>query len=371
MYILTIVGARPQFIKAAVVSRAIEARNNSTENFIREEIVHTGQHYDENMSAVFFKQLSLKEPAYNLEISNLDHGAMTGRMIEKLESLYIDKKPDAVVVYGDTNSTLAAAIAASKMHIPIVHIEAGLRSRNLSMPEEVNRILTDRVSNYLYCPSETAVSNLTKEGFPYNATNGHRQSIDFVGDVMYDAVLYYKKHTEDMPLPVDVDIDEKYILCTIHRAENTDDIDKLMSIVEALVVLSKNHRIILPLHPRTKVKLGNTNLLKNILVVDPLPYLELQKLMQTSEIIITDSGGMQKEALFHDVPCITIREETEWVETIECGMNILVGSDKEKLIAAVDYFLMDQNRDSTTDKSMYGEGNASELIVSNLIAALT
>lgn len=363
--IVTILGARPQFIKAATVSRAIVEHNQKKNDCpLQEIIVHTGQHFDANMSDVFFNQLDIPKPAYQLNISSLSHGAMTGRMLENIESLLIQEKPDWVMVYGDTNSTLAGALAAAKLHIPIAHVEAGLRSHNLAMPEEVNRILTDRVSDYLFCPTKTSVENLNKEGFPFSTSQRKKQIIKNVGDVMYDAVLYYQNRAKESIALSDWRVEDKsYALCTLHRQENTDNPVRLENILKALREISTSIcQVLLPLHPRTRKKidvLGGAKWLNGVVVLDPIGYLEMQRLQMSAKMILTDSGGIQKEAFFHQVPCITLRDETEWVETVEEGWNVLTGSSYEKIIEAASSLTGEKKEYN----SVYGVGNASNIIV--------
>nr|WP_197713235.1 UDP-N-acetylglucosamine 2-epimerase (non-hydrolyzing) [Polynucleobacter necessarius] len=357
--IITVVGARPQFIKAAAVSRAISSHFSDK---IEEKIIHTGQHFDENMSQVFFDELGVPKPHYNLAISGGSHGAMTGRMLEGIEQVLLNEKPDWLLIYGDTNSTLAGALAAAKLHIPIAHVEAGLRSFNMRMPEEINRIVSDRISTLLFCPTETAVQNLKAEGITRGAIN--------VGDVMYDVALYYKNRgvqssniLERLNL-----LGKNFILATCHRAENTDDIIRLTNIIEALAQLAKSKPVVLPLHPRTKKLLadfGMENKLGSILCVDPLPFLDMVALEQSAKIIMTDSGSVQKEAFFYGVPCITMREETEWVETVDLGWNILVGASKEKILEAENSFLNEDLK--KTIILPYGNGDASIGIIKNLL----
>lgn len=371
MKILTILGARPQFIKAATVSRAIRAHNAAMQASgqgqpIEEIIVHTGQHFDANMSDVFFEQLDIPPPHYNLAIANLNHGAMTGRMLEAIEGRILDERPDWVLVYGDTNSTLAGALAAAKHQVPVAHVEAGLRSHNPNMPEEINRILTDRISTLLLCPTQTAVENLQREGFPFPAPGKVQQRIENVGDVMYDAVLYYRDLArERISLDTWGLTDKGYALCTLHRQENTDDPSRLRSIFIALREIARETRVIIPLHPRTRHRLQHDNALDcldGMTVMEPLPYLELQRLQMSARLILTDSGGMQKEAYFHGVPCITLREETEWVETVEAGWNRLVGAHASSIVAAY----RNANKPSTTVASFYGEGWAAFAMLQKL-----
>ncbi|MDO9582835.1 MAG: UDP-N-acetylglucosamine 2-epimerase (non-hydrolyzing) [Desulfomicrobium sp.] len=329
MKLLTVIGARPQFIKASAVSRAIQAENARSER-LHEVIVHTGQHFDANMSKVFFEELSIPEPGYHLGIASLGHGAMTGRMLESIESVVLKEKPDVMLVYGDTNSTLAGALAAAKLHVPMAHVEAGLRSFNKRMPEEVNRILTDHVSDLLFCPTQTAVDNLVNEGI----TGG----VHLVGDVMYDVTLHYRDLAAELHSLEKWEVTEKgYALCTVHRAENTDDATRLQGILGALRDIAVEIPVILPLHPRTRKiidGMGQPEALRGLTVLEPLSYLEMLRLEMSARIILTDSGGVQKEAFFHRVPCITLRDETEWVETVEMGWNVLVGADREAIIGA-------------------------------------
>ena len=334
MKILTILGARPQFIKAGSVSREIR-RQKEEGRSIEEVIVHTGQHYDANMSDIFFDEMQIPKPNYFLGIGGKSHGAMTGQMIEKIEEVALKVNPDWIMVYGDTNSTLAGAIVASKLHIKLAHIEAGLRSFNMKMPEEVNRILTDRVSTILFCPTDRAMKNLKAEGFEVEEegrsekTEGRNSCfgrVVKVGDVMQDGAMFYKNISTKLSTfnlqP------SNFILCTIHRAENTDDETRLRSIFEALNEIAKEKQIILPLHPRTKKLLPSTLILHpNIKLIDPVGYLEMVWLIDNCDLVMTDSGGLQKEAYFFEKQCITLRDETEWVELVECGANRLVGAD--------------------------------------------
>ena len=363
--ILTILGARPQFIKAATVSRAIQARDD-----IEEIIVHTGQHFDANMSEVFFEQLDIPKPHHNLGIASLGHGAMTGRMLEHIEALIQQEQPDWVLVYGDTNSTLAGALAASKLQVPVAHVEAGLRSYNPAMPEEINRVLTDRISTLLLCPTETAVNNLSREGYPFRATTRNasqqKQRIEKIGDVMYDAVFYYRESAKAQGSMETFQLQEKaYALCTLHRQENTDDTKRLNSILSALRSIAQDQPVVLPLHPRTKAKLvqeNNHDALKGLTILDPLPYLEMQRLQMGAQLILTDSGGMQKEAYFHQVPCITLRDDTEWVETVEAGWNKLVGANENAIIQAA----RNAKAPTTNQTALYGDGHAAEKVISML-----
>lgn len=326
MKIVTIVGARPQFIKAAAVSREISKHPE-----IKEIIVHTGQHFDANMSDIFFDEMQIPHPHYNLEVHSVGHGAMTGRMLEKLEDVLIKEKPDYVLVYGDTNSTLAGALAAKKLHISVVHVEAGLRSFNMRMPEEVNRILTDRISDILSCPTENAVKNLKKEGFEqFNCTVAN------TGDVMQDAALFYSTFSaERSSIIKEKGLEGKeFALCTIHRAENTDDSARLNSIIDALNEISRQIPIIVPLHPRTNKIIASYQRTVHFQPIKPVGYFDMLELLKHTKVVITDSGGLQKEAYFFKKPCITLRDETEWIELVETGTNILAGAVASDIIAA-------------------------------------
>jgi len=350
MKIVTILGARPQFIKAGSVSREIVKHEN-----IEEVIVHTGQHYDANMSDIFFDEMKIPKPNYFLGIGGKSHGAMTGQMIEKIEEVLLKEKPDWVMVYGDTNSTLAGAIVASKLHIKLAHIEAGLRSFNMKMPEEVNRILTDRVSQILFCPTTTAIKNLQDEGF-----ENFDISIVNAGDVMQDGAIFYKSLAKKPKCETSKD----YILCTIHRAENTDDVSRLKGIFDALNTIAKEKQIILPLHPRTKKILLELSVdISKLTIIDPVGYLEMVWLIDNCALIMTDSGGLQKEAYFFEKQCITLRDETEWVELVENGFNTLVGADKEKILTA----FKGTNSFRAKELNLYGEGKASSKIIKSLI----
>lgn len=359
MKIITIVGARPQFVKAAVVSRAIEEFNAKSGNGnIEELIVHTGQHFDENMSSVFFDQMNIPKPHYNLDINSLSHGAMTGKMLEKIEAVLLEEKPDWVLVYGDTNSTIAGALAAKKLHIKVAHVEAGLRSFNMQMPEEINRILTDRISDVLFCPTQTAIDNLKNEGY-----DGIDVKQVLCGDVMYDAALFY---TERANRPETVNEDGGFVLSTIHRQENTDDKGKLSAIFEALKTIAQDQKVILPLHPRTIKKLENFGIVpdSNIQILEPVGYFEMIWLLSNCTCVITDSGGLQKEAFFFKKPCITAREETEWVELIHNKVNFLTGSDKDKIL---DTFRYIKEAQIDFNMNLYGQGDTGHRIVRELV----
>jgi UDP-GlcNAc3NAcA epimerase len=354
MKIITIIGARPQFIKAAVVSRVIAQKSA-----IEEIIIHTGQHFDSNMSDVFFDELEIPKPHYNLNINGLGHGAMTGQMMEKIEEVLIAEKPDWVLVYGDTNSTIAGALAARKLHIRVAHVEAGLRSFNMNMPEEINRILTDRISDILFCPTETAVRNLEKEGYKFI-----NSMIVNSGDVMQDAAIFYAGKAKKPA----IEISCPFIVCTVHRAENTDDYNRLKSIFDALETISNQMPVVLPLHPRTKKKLEVLKydfLHSKIRFIDPVGYLEMVWLLKNCELVMTDSGGLQKEACFFEKYCVTLRDETEWIELVDNQFNILAGSDKKTIINSAT-LLLNKNKKGF-DSKLYGNGDAGKKIVNTII----
>lgn len=355
MKIATIVGARPQFIKAAVVSRAL--RETGT---FDELIIHTGQHYDQNMSAVFFKELDMPRPQYNLRVGSCRHGQQTGRMLEAIERVFLKERPEWCIVYGDTNSTLAGALAAAKMHIPVAHVEAGLRSFDHRMPEEINRILTDHSSDLLFAPTREASRNLEREGIP-------RSRIHVVGDVMYDAALYYGRRAEEQSLLIrQLGLSSKqYILATLHRAENTDDLQRLHVIVKGLTAIAREFPVVLPVHPRTRKVLTESGFLGEIApyirLVEPLGYLDMMMLEKHAKLIATDSGGVQKEAFFHGVPCVTFRGSTEWVELLELGWNRLAPPVN---VAVIESGLRDALRSSPDcGANPYGDGHAAEHIV--------
>lgn len=360
MKIVTVIGARPQFVKAAVVSRAIAKFNNENKDkIINEVIVHTGQHYDTNMSDVFFKEMQIPQPNYHLGIGGSSHGAMTGRMLEEIEKVLLIEKPDMVLVYGDTNSTLAGALAAAKLHIPVAHVEAGLRSFNMEMPEEVNRILTDRVSKWLLCPTETAMQNLENEGLAsWAGANAHN-----VGDVMYDATLFYREiavPSDEVKKLIDIN-NEGFYLATVHRAENTDNELRLADIFKALKEISNTTPVIIPLHPRTKKLLMKNKIkLGNITCIDPVGYFDMITLLAECKGVFTDSGGVQKEAYFFNKACITLRDETEWIELVQHGFNKLAGADYDKILELERDFMGTKIKD---DVSLYGHGRAGEKIV--------
>ncbi|MES2691524.1 MAG: UDP-N-acetylglucosamine 2-epimerase (non-hydrolyzing) [Bacteroidota bacterium] len=325
MKILTIIGARPQFVKAAALSR--EIKKHST---LLEIIVHTGQHFDANMSDVFFEEMEIPRPDYNLNINGLSHGAMTGQMLEQLEKVMMQEKPDVVLVYGDTNSTIAGALAAKKLHIKVAHVEAGLRSFNMQMPEEINRILTDRISNWLFCPTDTAINNLQKEGYENIPC-----TIIKTGDVMEDAALYYAERAKERSGIIQtLDLSEKqFILSTIHRAENTDVAGNLENIIDALNELAKTYPVIVPIHPRTKKIIADRGYKTDFTIIDPVGYFDMIMLLQNCSLVITDSGGLQKESFFFNKLCITTREQTEWVELVENGYNFIAGTDRQKIVS--------------------------------------
>ncbi|KPV96747.1 UDP-2,3-diacetamido-2,3-dideoxy-D-glucuronate 2-epimerase [Pseudoalteromonas sp. P1-9] len=354
--VVTVIGARPQFVKAAVVSKALK-----NTNCIDEVIVHTGQHFDANMSDVFFEQMEIPKPHYSLDINSGGHGDMTGKMLIEIEKVLLKEQPDWLLIYGDTNSTLAGALAASKLHVKVAHVEAGLRSFNMKMPEEVNRILSDRVSSLLLCPTETAKLNLLNEGYENIDT-----CIDVCGDVMYDAALYYsQKESDSVEVNALLDKGTPFVLVTIHRAENTDDKIRLENIFSALESIHQNVEVVLPLHPRTRNKLAQIDLKPNITFVEPLGYIEMLKLLRHCELVISDSGGLQKEAFFFDKYCITARDETEWVELVNANVNFLVGANKELLL---DKYKEVKNLAFPKDvEKFYGLGDASEKIAQMLL----
>lgn len=354
MKIITIVGARPQFVKAAALSREFEKHAS-----IEEIIIHTGQHFDDNMSEVFFREMEIPKPKYNLNINSVGHGAMTGRMLEAIEKILLDEKPDLLLVYGDTNSTIAGALAAKKLHIQVAHVEAGLRSFNMDMPEEVNRILTDRISDYLFCPTQTAVDNLLKEGYENIDT-----TIIKSGDVMQDAAEYYSLTSAEKATVANKITYNKFILCTLHRAENTDNKENLTGIINALNTINKTIPVVLPLHPRTKGKIADLGLKMEFNTIAPVGYFDMIELLKKCTLVMTDSGGLQKEAFFFKKNCVTMREQTEWVELVENKVNVLVGSDTQKIIQGVEQMLQNQ-ADFTID--LYGSGKACENIVLQLI----
>lgn len=352
--ILTIVGARPQFVKAAALSRALKKQG------IKEVLVHTGQHFDENMAEIFFREMEIPEPKYNLGINSLSHGAMTGRMLEEIEKVLLVEKPSVVVVFGDTNSTIAGALAASKLHIPVAHVEAGLRSFNRRMPEEVNRILTDRISDFLFCPTETAVKNLHNEAF----TNFNCK-VENIGDVMYDVALYYSRTSENKSTIIrDLNLNNKpFILATLHRQENTDDLNRLNAIIEAFNNLANKFRIVLPIHPRTRNIIERENIKLAFEPIQPVGYFDMIELLKNCSMVVSDSGGLQKEAFFFNKHCLVTRDETEWTELVDLNYNFMVGANREKIEQKA--LEIANNRGNFNEKP-YGEGNAAEKIASYL-----
>ena len=378
--IITVIGARPQIIKAAAISRAI--KNNFSDKIL-EVIVHTGQHYDENMSQIFFEELEIPFPNFNLNVGSGSHGEQTAKMLEGLENIYMQEKPDAVIVYGDTNSTIAGALAASKIHIPVIHIEAGLRSFNKAMPEEINRIACDHMSTLLFTPSETGHRNLLNEGIKNDqkeAASIDNPKIYLCGDIMYDNSLYFSAMSEqksEILKELEITTDE-FILCTIHRDTNTDDTANLNAIFRALLRIQKtsNLKIVLPLHPRTKEKLNShldENLLteinqnKNFKIIPPTGFLDIISLEKNARLIITDSGGLQKEAFFFQKPCVILREQTEWIEIVENGNALIAGANELKIISSVETLI---KRTDFTYPNLYGDGNAANFICKKITEEL-
>ena len=350
--IITIVGARPQFVKAATLSRQFQIAG------IDEKIVHTGQHFDANMSEVFFREMEIPKPAYQLDIHGVSHGAMTGRMLEGIEKILLNEKPDGVLVYGDTNSTLAGALAASKLHIPVVHVEAGLRSFNMAMPEEINRILTDRISTALFCPTDTAIRNLKNEGFDNMPVQIFKN-----GDVMQDAAMYYAGKAQLKSDILQKTRLRKFILGTIHRQENTDNPENLKNIIAGLTEINKEIPVVVPMHPRTRNILAQTYKLPDFTIIEPVGYFDMIMLLKSCDMVITDSGGVQKEAYFFGKHCITLREQTEWTELVENGFNILTGSNTQKLKEAYEFF---KTKTSDFSIDLYGNGKAAEKAVEEI-----
>jgi UDP-GlcNAc3NAcA epimerase len=356
--IATVVGARPQFIKAAAISREIAHHPE-----IREVMVHTGQHFDDNMSKIFFDEMQIPSPDYCLGINSTTHGAMTGRMLEKIEEVMLVEKPDLALVYGDTNSTLAGALAAKKIHIRVAHVEAGLRSFNMRMPEEINRILTDRISDLLFCPTDVAVRNLRREGFDHLPCTYLK-----TGDVMRDAALYYSDiAARSSHILARLALEgREFVLCTVHRAENTDDPARLRAIMAALSEIARDVIVVMPVHPRTSKILEEQGITHEVRVLDPVGYFDMLELIKHSRMILTDSGGLQKEAFFFAKPCLTLREETEWLELVDNGFNRLVGADTEAIVAG---FRATRHIRLDFSKNLYGCGNASKAIVSAFLGA--
>lgn len=363
--IVTVIGNRPKFIKATVISRAIRLHNNNHEGHrIQEILVHTGQHYDVNMSEIFFKEMRIPEPDYNLGICNCSHGAMTGRMLEQIEAILLKEKPHVVMVYGDTNSTLAGGLAAAKLHYPVAHVEAGLRSFNMSMPEEINRVLTDHVARFLFCPTDTAIKNLSVEGIlQKNALSSDSPVIVKTGDVMYDAALFYAKVAKPTKKTEQLlkNLHDKYYLATVHRAENTDNLNRLRNIVEAFSLISISTPVVLPLHPRTN-KIIEENGLRTtgIKIIEPVGYFDMLILLEKSKAVFTDSGGLQKEAYFFQKPCKILRDETEWVELVKHGFSELVDADKDAIVNAEKNIGI---RNNEYNKELFGDGDAGDKII--------
>lgn len=364
MKLITVVGARPQFIKAATVSRAIAEHNRkSPSTKTVERIIHTGQHYDDNMSKVFFDELAIPRPDYNLGVGSGSHGEQTGKMLERIEHVLINERPDCVLVYGDTNSTLAGALASAKIHISVAHVEAGLRSFNRRMPEETNRVTTDHLADLLFCPTKTAVTNLSNEGIS--------TGVYLVGDVMYDCMLYFENKARSIEHRV---LDrfalrpKEYYLATIHRAESTNDSKCLRGLLAALRAISKRERpVLLPLHPRTRKAIteAHLSLQDGIRFLPPVSYAEMLVLEKNARVILTDSGGVQKEAYWHQVPCVTLRDETEWVETVELGWNNLAGVCVDSILEIVKR--IEEGCVPAKHEPVYGEGHAADLICAVLM----
>lgn len=370
--LLTIIGARPQIIKAAAISRAVK---NMFADQVEEHILHTGQHYDTNMSEVFFRELGIPEPEYNLHVGSGSHGMQTARIIEGIETVLTDTHYDGVVVYGDTNSTLAAAVAASKIHVPVFHIEAGLRSFNMAMPEEINRIVCDQLSSVLFTPTQTGLKNLEEEGFlgtksRIRFADGRRQKVVLSGDVMYDNSVFFSSMAD-----IQSDIIERlglryrrFVLATIHRPANTDIPDNLKSILHALSDIAEQHQtdVVLPLHPRTRKKIADFGLeIDNLRlkVIEPASFFEIIRLEKNAAIVMTDSGGVQKEAFFYGTPCVILRPETEWVEIVDAGAGMLADADYQRIIEAYNQLVMRE----VYFPPLFGDGHASEKILGEII----
>jgi len=351
MKIVTVVGARPQFIKSSSLSRVFKKKK------INDIIIHTGQHYDANMSDVFFEELDLPHPGYNLNISHQNHGAMTGKMIQGIEEIMLKEKPEWLIVYGDTNSTLAGVLAASKLNIKIVHIEAGLRSYNMNMPEEINRIVADRLSTKLFCPTDLAVENLKKEGF-----EEFQCEIYNYGDVMFDNAIYFEKFSKK---PKE-NIPKEFLLCTLHRAENTNSKNKLIKIISSLENIAKDIPIVIPVHPRLKFLMLQYNIyFKYIKNIEPVSFLEMIFLLKNSKGVITDSGGLQKESFFFKKMCVTLRAETEWIELVNNGANYLLNPEEEDIDKKI--IKIFERKIPFPEIQIYGDGNSGNKIVNELI----
>jgi UDP-GlcNAc3NAcA epimerase len=356
--IATIVGARPQFVKASAVSRVLRSRSD-----VREVLIHTGQHYDRNMSHVFFEEMDIPQPDYDLQVHSLSHGAMTGRMLERIEQVLLSEMPEYVLIYGDTNSTLAGALAAAKLRIPVAHVEAGLRSHNMDMPEEINRIVADRMSRVLFCPTKHAVENLRREGFETFGCKIVRS-----GDVMQDAALYYAKGSgERSSIIRDLGLDGRgFALCTVHRAENTDDLGRLTAIMEAMVVIHRDQEVVFPVHPRTRSRLTEAGIEPAVHMIDPVGYFDIIELLKHCALVLTDSGGLQKEAFFFGKHCVSMRDETEWVELVEGGYNCIAHTTTDGILKAYHEMLA---KESDFGVDIYGRGRAADCIVDTLVAA--
>lgn len=365
MKIVTIIGARPQIIKAAALSRAIKSHYAER---IQEIIVHTGQHYDDNMSQVFFDELGIPHPDYNLHVGSATHGVQTAKMIEGIEKILLDEKPDAIVLYGDTNSTLAGAVAASKIHVPVVHIEAGLRSFNKSMPEEINRIVCDHCSTLLFTPTHAGLDNLVREGFPIDNDGPYdidHPKVYHCGDIMYDNSLHFSKVADQKAKVLkQLGLEGKpYVLATLHRDSNTDQSERLNDILEAFKELSKEITIVLPMHPRTRKKAGDFHA-DNVIVIEPVSFLEMIQLEKHAQLILTDSGGVQKESYFFQKPCVIMRPETEWVEIVETGAGILTDADFGKILEASRHYLQQPPVDFP---EIFGNGHAAEFMLEMIL----
>lgn len=378
MKIITIIGARPQIIKAAAISRAIREKYSEK---IQEIIVHTGQHYDENMSEVFFDELKIPRPNYNLQVGSGNHGQQTAKMLEGIEDIILKEKPNAVLVYGDTNSTVAGGLAASKLLIPLIHIEAGLRSFNKSMPEEINRISCDHMSTLLFSPTKQGLDNLKREGFkidnksPFTIDNPR---VYHCGDIMFDNSLYFSELASNRPIIKELGLKPGFILSTIHRNNNTDDPKRLTAIFEALNAITEKYQkqLVLPLHPRTHKMMDQnlpTDLRKKIeanqliKIIPPVSFLDVIALEKNAGTVVTDSGGVQKEAFFFQKPCLILRPETEWVEIVENGNAILCDADKDRILNAFEFF---ERKTELTYPDLFGDGKASEFICSEILEHL-
>ena len=353
--IVTVLGARPQFIKASVVSHAIQASG-----LLKEVLVHTGQHFDPNMSDVFFAELGIRKPDYFLDVHGGGHGAMTGRMLAEVEQVLLQEEPDALLVYGDTNSTLAGALAAAKLHVPVAHVEAGLRSFNRAMPEELNRLVADQLSDLRFAPTDEAVVHLKREGFV-------TETIHQVGDVMHDAVQHFGERTVAKPLNERLGVEGPFALATIHRAENTDDPARLKAIITGLEAVHTQLPVVFPVHPRTRKALSESSLQPALHLGEPVGYVEMLQLEKSAAVVVTDSGGMQKEAFFQGTPCVTARTETEWVELVEHGWNRLADpNDPVSIPQAVEAALSAEL--PAAPPNLYGVGHAAEAMVGILLA---